>query len=125
MINKRSGESRELLFKYIPAYQEPSEDEIKSSERALFKTIILGRLSLPSSQDWFKRGITRVILEGLDSQILDEILEAKSENREDARSYLDEFPGMTPNIELEETDGQARYTIELSAEANMALGSMG
>ena len=125
MINKRSDESRELLFKYIPAYQEPSEDEIKSSARALFKTVILGKLSLPSRQDWFERGIARVIIEGLDNQILDEILEAKSENREDAKSYLDEFPGMTPNIEFEEKDGLARYKIELSNEANRALGSFG
>jgi len=125
MINKRSDESKELLFKYIPAYQEPSEDEIKSSARALFKTIILEKLSLPSRQDWFKKGIASVILEGLDNQILEEILEAKSENREDARSYLNEFPGMTPNIEFVEKDVQAKYTIELSNEANRALGSFG
>ena len=125
MINERSNESRELIFKYIPAYLEPSEDEVKSSAIALFKTIILGKLSLPSRQDWFGRGIASVIIEGLDNQILKEILEAKSENLIDARRYLDEFPGMAPNIEFEEKEGQARYMIGLSNEANQALGSFG
>jgi hypothetical protein len=60
MIKKSPSEARDLLFKYIPGYREPTQEEILSSEKVLWKTIALG-ITLPSKNDLFKRGIIKAV----------------------------------------------------------------
>ena len=62
LIRRSPGESRSLLFKYIPNYLEPDQGEISSSARAIFELIVAGKLDLHSKKYWFEKGIKKVTL---------------------------------------------------------------
>lgn len=119
-IKRSPNESRDLLFKYIPSYLEPGQDEISSSTHALFKTIVAGKLDLPTKKCLFEMGIEKVTFIGLDQHTLFEILK-DDQLRAKAEGYLKDFPDMAPGIQIEKTGRQLIYRINHSEEARKML----
>ena len=112
LIKKSPSEARDLLFKYIPGYREPTQEEILSSEKVLWKTIALG-ITLPSKNDLFKRGIIKAVFIGLDHETLNEIL-AKECSSPLFCDYLNEFPEMKPEITSEENGDKIKCEVKWS-----------
>ena len=121
-IRRSPGESRGLLFKYIPSYLEPDHDKISSSAHAVFELIVAGKLDLHSKKYWFEKGIEKVTFVGLDQHTL-EILKDGLIQAE-ARNYLKDFPDMAPDIQIEETGRQLIYHINHSDEARKILNKL-
>ena len=112
LIKKSPSEARDLLFKYIPGYREPTQEEILSSAKVLWKTIVLG-ITLPSKNDLFKRGITKAIFIGLDPETLNDIW-AKECSSQLCCDYLNGFPEMKPEITSEENGDKIKYEVKWS-----------
>lgn len=66
---------------------------------------------LPTSkQYWFEQGLKTVIIEGVDSETVLEIMKNESlMNLEEIREYSKIFPEIGPRIELEENRYEAKY----------------
>jgi len=123
LIKRDPGESRNLLFKYIPNYREPNQDLITSSARTLFKIIVAGKLDLQSKKYWFKKGIEKLTFSGLDQQTLNEILK-DGKLQAEATGYLKDFPDMAPDIQIEAIGHQLIYHINHSSEAGKMLKNL-
>ena len=122
LIKKSISEARNLLFEYIPGYREPTKDDIALSTKILYKTIALGALDLPSKNELFERGIIKLVAKGIDLETLNEIIEKRpSVNLDDARSYLDEFPEMRPEVIFTEEHNWIMYNVKWSNDARILL----
>jgi hypothetical protein len=125
IIRKSRSEAKDLLVKYIPGYREPTSDEVASSAKILFKTIILGSLELPSKKELFEKGIIGLVVEGIDQETLNEILEMKTSiDLDNARSYRDEFPDARPEVIFTEEHNWIRARVKWSEDVRMLLGSI-
>ena len=128
LIKERPNEARDLLFKYIPGYREPTEEEISSATNKVLGMVILGawdELSSPNiKKEWFEQGIDKVIIEGIDQASFNELLENKSLiSLDETRSYLEDFPEMKPKISRDREDTQISYKIEWPDDINNLLYS--
>jgi hypothetical protein len=125
IIRKSRSEAKDLLIKYIPGYRESTDDEIASSAKILFKTIILGALELPNKKELFEKGIIGLVVEGIDQETLTEILEKRTSiDLDNARSYLDEFPDARPEVIFTEEHNWIRYRVKWSEDVRMLLGAI-
>jgi DNA-binding transcriptional ArsR family regulator len=125
LIKKTPPVTRTLLFKYIPGYREPTEEEIVSAARVLCKVIVWGSLNLPTKKDFFEKGISKVVVEGIAQEMLNEIMEQKlTISLDDAKKYIIEFPEMKPDIT--ELDGIEKivYKVNWSNEAKSVLSAI-
>lgn len=121
IIRKPSNDARDLLFQFIPGYREPTQEEIFSSAKTLWKTIALG-ITLPSKNDLFKRGIIKAVFIGLDHETLNEILAKECSSLScQTKDYLNEFPKMVSKITIEGNGNQIIYKIDWSDEVKSIL----
>ena len=66
--------ARDLLFKYIPGYREPTVNEIALSSRNLYKTIVWGSIEPLRKSELYEKDIFKLIAKGIDKETLNEIL---------------------------------------------------
>jgi len=91
------GEAKDLLSRHIPGYREPTEEEMTSSAKTLWKILAWGGLHLPSKKELAEKGIINVTVEGIDQETLDELFEENpSFFLAEANDYLKDFPGLKP-----------------------------
>jgi len=125
LIKKTPSEAKDALFKFIPRYREPTEDEMASSAKTLFKMLIWSSLNLPSKKGFFEKRVTNVVVEGIDQETLDEILEQKPTiSLDDAKKYIIEFPEMKPDISQVDESNKVIYKVKWSEEAKSALSAI-
>jgi hypothetical protein len=121
MIKKPPSEARELLVKSIPSYREPTDEEIASSAKVLWMKIVSGS-DLPSKKDLFERGVTKMVVEGVDQETLNKLLKIESnitvgENND----YLKDFPDLKPKIRISDDGNCVMYKLDWSDEAKRLL----
>jgi hypothetical protein len=125
LIRKSQSEAKDVLIKYLPGYREPTSDEMASSAKILFKTIILGALELPSKKELFEKGIAKLTVEGIDQETLTEILEKRTSiNLDKSKSYLAEFPETRPEVIFTEEHNWIRYNVKWSYDARILLNAI-
>jgi hypothetical protein len=123
IIRKSPSDARDTLFKFIPGYREPTDDEIECSAKTLWKTIVIGAVSIPTRRELYEMGIVRVIIEGIDQKIVEEIVEDRpSISLNEAKSYVDEFPEMKPVVISFRDNDLWIIKLEWRDEAKRALG---
>ncbi len=117
-IKESPQKSKKLILKYYPRYTEPANEEIQSSGKALARIIAIGILKLPGKKTLFQRRIEKVTVKGIDQQTLNEVLTgiAKAE-LEEAKAYLEKFPGMRPKLTFEDKDNKRHYKVKWSYDA--------
>jgi hypothetical protein len=125
LIRKSRSEAKDVLIKYLPGYREPTSDEMESSAKTLYKTIVLGALDLPNKKKLFEKGIIGLVVEGIDQETLNEILEKRpSIDLDNARSYLDEFPDARPEVIFTEEHNWIRCHVKWHDETKILLDAI-
>jgi hypothetical protein len=121
-IKLTPDEAKPILFKYIPGYREPSQEEIARSANDLWKLLVYSCLDLPGKKAWFDKGIIKIVFEGIDQLTFNEFLEnSYSISLEVAREYLDANPDMKPKIIFKEEAGEILYKVEWSEDVKRFL----
>jgi hypothetical protein len=121
MIKKSPSEAREFLVKSIPGYREPTHEEITSSANALWMKIVSG-LNLPSKKDLFERGVTKIVVEGVDQETLNKLLKIESNiSVGEKYNYLKDFPDLKPVIGIRDEGNCTMYKLDWSDEAKRLL----
>jgi hypothetical protein len=99
-IKKTPEETRNLFFKYVNGYSEPTEEEIEKSANKVCSLIRRGMnfnpkkiLDIPGKNYCFLSA---------DFYAFPNPLDMRQEARQEAGSYLKEFPEMKPEIEISE-----------------------
>ena len=131
LMKKTPSEARDMLYKFIAGYHEPTSDEIVSSEKLLLKKIVLAfwaKSSLPTDKkSLYERGIRKIIVQGIDKETLEEILAGiESNSYNDAQVYVKKHPSMESTIsplsrdknQLQDTE---HYKTEWSEDARCTL----
>ena len=126
LIRKTPSEARDMLYRYIAGYREPTSEEISSSENRLFKKIALGswlKNDGPTNKKLlYEKGIKLITVEGINNEILEEILAGiDPDPYSDAQNYLKKYPLMESIISKITRDKELHYTLELSADAKQTL----
>lgn len=126
LIKKTQSEARDLLFKFIPDYREPSDEEVLSSKKSLWRMLVLGGVKLPGKKFWFENGIIKVIVEGVDRETLEENLSHKqTEDFDEAENCLKEFPQLKPMMVVEPKGIEIFYKVDWSEEVKQILCNTG
>jgi hypothetical protein len=126
IIEKTPDEARELLYKHIRGYCEPTSEEIAAARNILFKKIVYGSWlenELPTSKKaLYEKGTHIIKADGLDSDTLDEILKnICSVSQEDTENYLKKYPDMKFTVNFKSKDEILHFKIIWSEEAKEAL----
>ena len=125
-IRKSPAECRDLLFRYITGYREPTEDGITSSSIALQRMIaksawIMEKLPVNKKQ-WFEKGIEKAVISGINKRTYEEIVHNHSNfSLDDARTYFREFPELRSKIISLQEGSTIFYSLEFSEAARDVL----
>jgi len=129
-IQETPSFSRELLFKYISGYYEPTEDEIRISLKRIWYTVLLGlELEFPTEEEKNVNKIKKIIIKGLNSYITVEMQEwIRQDNLllslEKSKEYLKEFPEINPKIQRYFKENNLYITLKWSDYATHLLHSL-
>lgn len=124
-IKRTPDEAKPLLFKYIPGYREPTEEEIDRSAKDLWMLLVCGCFDLTAKKAWFEDGIVEVLVDGVDGETLNEILEGKpSADFDKAKKYLEEFSQLKPEITETRMGSRIIYRVNWSEEVKRILFAM-
>jgi hypothetical protein len=126
MIKKGPAETKELLYKYIRDYHEPTIEEIAAARNLLLRKIVFASWlenNLPiNKKAFYEKGTYSIVAEGLDSEILDEILRNEClVSQEDAKDHLKKYPKMKFSVNFKSKDEILHFKIIWSEEAKEAL----
>jgi hypothetical protein len=125
-MSKTPSEARDILYRYIIGYREPTSEEIRSTEDRLFKKIVLGSWSKNSwpidKKSLYEKGIKRIIIKGISKEILEEILAGVDPHLiGDAQKYLKNYPLMESTSLVASHDTEIHYKLNWSADARQAF----
>ena len=122
LIKKTPEEAKAQLLLHIPGYREPTEEEITSSAKTLWKILAWGGLRLPSKKELAEKGIINVIVEGIDQETLDELFkENPSFFLAEANNYLKDFSGLKPTKVCLKKGKSIIYKMQWSDEAKRMM----
>ena len=126
IIRKTPSEARDMLYKNIAGYREPTSEEISSSENRLFKKIAVGSWlkndGPTNKKSFYENGIKLITVKGINKEILEEILAGiDPDPYNDSRRYLKKYPLMESIISKIPRDKELHYKIEWSADARQTL----
>lgn len=121
-IERRPDEARDLLFKYVPGYHEPTEQEMSTSVTTLWEMLVCGVLDLPTKKEWFEKGITKVVVKGVDQTTLNFYFKNRASiNDAESKNYLSEFPDMMPAIDVDQKGKEVTYNVEWKEDTKKIL----
>ena len=126
LIRKTPSEARDILYRYIAGYREPTSEEISSSENRLFKKIAIGswlKNDGPTcKKSLYENGMKLITVEGINEELLKEILAGiDPDPYNDAQSYLKKYPLMESTISMIPHDKELHYKLDWSADARQTL----
>jgi DNA-binding MarR family transcriptional regulator len=134
LIKEAPEEARRLLFKYIPFYREPDQNEISLAASEVWKMIVWGGLSgqpkikkeqrLKTKKELFDMGVSKAAIDGIAIETFDMIMNKDpSIPLEEARRYIEEFPEMKPRITETRDGGRLSSKIEWPEDVKKILHS--
>lgn len=134
LIKEAPEEARRLLFKYIPFYREPDQDEISSAASEVWEMVVWGGLSgqpkikkeqrLKTKKELFDMGVSKAAIDGIAIETFDMIMNKDpSISLKEARRYIEEFPEMKPRISETRDGGRLSSRIEWSEDVKTILHS--
>jgi len=115
LIKEAPDDARRLLFKYIPFYREPDQNEISSAASEVWNMIVWGGLygKFKTKKNWFETGVTKVAIDGIDQETFDQIMNGEPPVQlDEAIHYLESFPEMGPRIISDKEGARIWYKIE-------------
>jgi hypothetical protein len=130
LIQETPSRSRDMLFRYIPGYYEPTEDEKETSLKRIWYTICLGLdIKFPTDDEKIANKQLKMTIRGLNHYNSIEMQKwMKQDNiifsQEKSRDYLREFPEMNPKIQRYFKKNDLYIIIEWSDYAIHLLHSM-
>jgi len=126
LIKEAPEEARRLLFKYIPFYREPDQDEISSAASEVWAMVVWGGLSgqLKTKKKLFDMGVSKAAIDGIAIETFDLIISKDPAiPLEEARRYIEEFPEMMPRISETRDGGRLSSRIEWPEDVKKILHS--
>ncbi len=126
LIKEDPEEARRLLFKYIPFYREPDQNEISSAASEVWEMIVRGGLSgrLKTKKKLFDMGVAKADIDGIAIETFDMVLSKDPAIAlEEAHRYIEEFPEMMPRISETGDGGRLSSKIEWSEDIKKILHS--
>jgi len=125
LIKEDPDDARRLLFKYIPSYREPDQNEISSAASEVRDMIVWGGLygKFKTKKDWFEMGVSKVVIDGIDQETFNQIANGESSELEEPKRYLKDFPEMGPKITSKKERGRISYKVEWTDDAKNVLHS--
>ena len=126
LIKEAPEEARRLLFKYIPLYREPGQNEISSAASEFWEMIVWGGLSgqLKTKKELFDMGVSKAAIDGIAIETFD-MIKSKDPSipLKEARRYIEEFPEMKPRISETRDGGRLSSKIEWPEDVKRILHS--
>jgi len=126
LIKEAPEEARRLLFRYIPFYREPDQNEISSAASEVWEMVVWGGLSgqLKTKKKLFDMGVSKAVIDGIAIETFDMIMNKDpSIPLEEARRYIEEFPEMKPVISEKSDGGRLSSRIEWPEDVKKILHS--
>jgi DNA-binding MarR family transcriptional regulator len=126
LIKEAPDEARRLLFKYIPFYREPDQDEISSAASEVWEMVVWGGLSGQPKikKKLFDLGVSKAAIDGIAIETFDMVISKDPAiPLEEARRYIEEFPEMKPRISETRDGGRLSSKIEWPEDVKRILHS--
>jgi DNA-binding transcriptional ArsR family regulator len=117
-IGETPSNARDLLFKYIPNYSEPSEYEVRTETEKVWWSLMTYALDWPTHEEILNEGIDEILIVGMDESALKFLLLNRNvingHNRDDCpqenefinKKYFEENPDMTPKLHRSRNDNR-------------------
>lgn len=99
IIKEKPGDARDLLFKYVQDYSEPTEEQIQLSSIKQLEMVCYG-IDLPKKDILLSKGLKSVQAWGINGEFLLNYYNKRDKfgNWSEAEAYLRNFPELAPTI---------------------------